>query len=135
MDWVRYLLVVVLSSLIASFTDWLFMGVLFHDKYLAHREIWRGEVGDKAGKMRKIVVSQLIGVISSAAFAFLLMHHSHRDLAHDLVLAVVVWLAGAAPMAAQNVVWMKLHPLIGASHSLGWLARFLITAALAAFLL
>jgi hypothetical protein len=135
MDWLRYFLVVALSSVIASFTDWVFMGVLFHDKYVAHREVWRGEFGDKPGEMRKIVISQLIGVVSSAAFALLLAHHSHRDLAHDLVLAVVVWLAGVAPITAQNVIWMKLHPLIGASHAMGWLARFVITAVLAAFLL
>jgi hypothetical protein len=135
MDWLRFPIVVAASSVIASFTDWLFMGVLFHDKYLAHREVWRGEPGDKAGEMRKIIVSQVIGVVSSAAFALLLARHSHRDLAQALMLAVIVWLAGVAPMTAQNVVWMKLHPFIGASHAAAWLTRFLITAILAVFLL
>ena len=132
MDWLRFLLVVGLSSVIASFTDWLFMGVLFHDKYLAHPEVWRDANGKNTDK---IVISQGIGVVSSAAFTVLLAHHSHRDLTHDVVLAVVVWLAGAVPITAQNWVWMKLHPLIAASQAVGWLARFLITAVLAAFLL
>jgi hypothetical protein len=131
MHWLQVLLVVVASSVIASFTDWLFMGVLFHDKYMAHPEVWRGASNDT----RKIAISQVIGVVSSAAFTVLLAHHTHRYLTHDLVLALVVWLAGAVPITAQNVVWMKLHPLIGVSQAAGWLARFLITAVLAAFLL
>ena len=87
------MLVVALSSVIASFIDWLFMGVLFHDKYMAHPEVWRCGSNDT----RKIVVSQLIGVISSAALAVLLARQSHHDLTHDLWLAFAVWLAGAAP--------------------------------------
>ena len=35
MNWTRFLLAVVLSGLAATFTDWLFMGVLFHKKYIA----------------------------------------------------------------------------------------------------
>lgn len=132
MNWLHVLMAVVLSSVIASFTDWLFMGALFHDKYLAHPEVWREANGKNVDK---IVISQVIGVISSAALTVLLAHHSHRDLTHDMVLAVVVWLAGAVPITMQNWVWMKLHPLFAASQAAGWLARFLITAVLAAFLL
>ncbi len=132
MNWLHFLIVVAASSVIASFTDWLFMGALFHDRYLAHPEVWRDATGRNTDK---IILSQLIGVICSAALTFLLARASHGDLTHDLVIAVVVWLAGAVPITTQNVVWMKLHPLIGASQAAGWLARFLITAALTAFLL
>jgi hypothetical protein len=132
MDWMHYLWVVVLSSLIASFTDWLFMGVLFHDKYLAHPEVWRDASGGNTGK---IVISQLIGVVSSAALTLVLAGRHPQRLAFDLGVALIVWLAGAAPITAQNLLWMKLHPLIATSQAAGWLVRFLITAALAAFLL
>ncbi len=131
MIWLHVLMVAAGSSVIASFTDWLFMGVLFHDRYMAHPEIWRGASNDT----RKIALSQGIGVISSLAFAVLLAHLGHRPLVYGLGLSLVVWLAGAVPIIAQNVVWMKLHPLIGVSHAAGWLVRFMITALLAAFLL
>jgi hypothetical protein len=39
MNWTRFLLAVVVSGLGASVTDWLFMGVLFHNKYLETPEI------------------------------------------------------------------------------------------------
>ncbi len=49
--------------------------------------------------------------------------------------AVIVWLAGPVVVLAQMVLWTKLHPLIGASQSLGWLIRFIVTGLLAAWLL
>jgi hypothetical protein len=45
MNWTRFLLAVVVSGLGASVTDWLFMGVLFHNKYLETPEIWRAKPG------------------------------------------------------------------------------------------
>ena len=49
MNWTHYFLAVLLSGVASSFTDWLFMGVLFHDKYLATPEIWRGSPGQPEG--------------------------------------------------------------------------------------
>jgi hypothetical protein len=33
----------------------------------------------------------------------------------------------AAPIMASSIVWFKMHPLLGVSHGLGWLARFVVT--------
>jgi hypothetical protein len=52
-----------------------------------------------------------------------------------LEVATAGWLAGAAPVTVQNVLWMKLHPAIGASHAAGWLVRCVVTALLAVWLL
>jgi len=35
--------------------------------------------------------------------------------------------AGAVPIIFSNIVWIKMNPLLGISHSLGWLARFVIS--------
>jgi hypothetical protein len=35
----------------------------------------------------------------------------------------------------QNLQWMRLHPAVAASHAAGWLARLLIAALLAGWLL
>ena len=49
--------------------------------------------------------------------------------------AGLAWLAAPAPVIGMNVIWMKFHPLTGVSHALGWLARFLVTALVAYWLL
>lgn len=130
MNWLHFALVVVVSGVVASFTDWLFMGVLFHEKYLEAPEVWRGGRGEG----RRIAYSELIGLIGSAGFAWLLMALHQEAPAAGLTAAVAVWLASAVPVIFTNVLWMKLHPALGLSHSAGWLARLVITALGASYL-
>jgi hypothetical protein len=127
----RFIAVVVIASLLASFSDWLFMGVLFHDRYNASPEIWRATGG--RGNRAAILYSQVIGVVSCAAFSFLCLQVQALSIAAALACALLVWLAGPAVVLAQMVIWTKLHPLIGVSQSIGWLARFAITGLLAAW--
>jgi hypothetical protein len=132
MDWMKYLLVVVLSGIAGSFTDWLFMGVLFHDKYNAHPEVWRPGRTDA----RKILISTLIGAVgSAAAFAYLLVRAGDITLGHSLAWAALVWIAGPLPLLVINGQWLKIHPLVTCAHALGWLARFAVTAGIAAWLI
>lgn len=133
MDWIRFLIVVAAASVATSFTDWLFMGVLFHDRYKAAPELWRSDAA--ASEPRYILISQLVAVISCAAFTGLCVLVSFTALPQALGVAVLVWLAGPVVVLAQFVLWTRLHPLIGLSHALGWLTRFLITALLVAWLL
>lgn len=128
MDPLRIIATVVASCVLASITDWLFMGVLFHDRYAVHPEVWR----DGRGDARKILISQLIGVIACCAFVWLCLLFPHL-LRFYLKAAFGVWLAASVPMLIQNGVWMKLHPLVLASHAVGWLARFVITALACSF--
>ncbi len=130
MDIWRPVLVVVLSSVLASFTDWLFMGVLFHDRYLAYPEVWR----EGRDNPRKIIWSQLIGSVACVGFVGLCLFG--RPVLRDYLReGFLVWVAATLPMLAQNGVWMKLHPLVLTSHAAGWLVRFLITAVVAGFFL
>jgi hypothetical protein len=126
MNWTRFLLAIVLSGFVTTFSDWLFMGVLFHDKYLSTPEIWRIKPGQS--DTRSIVLSSLLGVLSCAAFLYLCVSTgafvSHHATIH---VAFLVCGAGAIPIIFSNIVWIKMHPLLGVSHSLGWLARFVIT--------
>lgn len=126
MNWTRFLLAVVLSGVATTFTDWLFMGVLFHKKYLATPEIWRIKPGQS--DTRSIVLSSLLGVLSCGAFLYLCVWSgiilSHRTTLHA---SLLVWVAAAVPIIFSNIVWIKMDPLLGVSHSLGWLARFVVT--------
>jgi uncharacterized membrane protein len=134
MNWTRFLLAVVVSGLAASFTDWLFMGVLFHGKYLETPEIWRNKPGQS--ETRGIVASSLAGLVSCAAFIHLCAWAGAlATLRSEVHLAGIVWLAGPVPIIFSNIVWIKMHPLLGVSHSLGWLARFVVTGLIAGWLL
>lgn len=110
------------------------MGVLFHNKYLATPEIWRIKPGQS--DTRSIVLSSLLGVLSCAVFLYFCVWAgiilSHRTTLHT---ALLVWVAAPLPIIFSNIVWIKMHPLLGVSHSLGWLARFVVTALIGSWLL
>jgi hypothetical protein len=108
--------------------------VLFHNKYLATPEIWRLKPGES--ETRGIVLSSLLGVLSCAVLLYFCVWagviSSHRATLHTTLL---VWLAAPVPIIFSNIVWIKMHPLLGVSHSLGWLARFVVTGIIGNWLL
>ena len=129
----RLLLAVLVSGVAASFTDWLFMGVLFHGKYLATPEIWRIKPGQS--DTRSIVASSLVGVVSCAAFIWLCQWAGALTPRSELHMAAFVWIIGAVPILFSQIVWTKMHPLLGVSHSLGWLVRFAVSGLIGGWLL
>jgi hypothetical protein len=134
MNWTRFLLTVAASGVAGMFTDWLFMGVLFHKKYYETPEIWRKPPGKP--ETGYIVASTLLGVLGSAALIFLcIWAGALGSFSGALRVAVLAWLAAPLPVIGSNVIWLRMHPLLGVSHSLGWLARFTVTAAIAAWLM
>jgi hypothetical protein len=134
MHWTRFFLAVVISGFATTFTDWLFMGVLFHKKYLATPETWRVKAGQS--DMRSIVLSSLLGVLSCATFLYLCVWVGTPVVYHATPrIALLVWVAAAVPIIFSNIVWIKMDPLLGVSHSLGWLARFVVTGIIGNLLL
>jgi hypothetical protein len=127
MSWVRFITVIVAATALTSLSDWVFSGLIFHDKALASPDIWRP--GGQEGML--IAWSQLIGVVSSVAFLALVVVTRSLTLRGVLVFAVLAWLAGPVVVIGQTVIWTKLHPLAGASQSLAWLIRFVVTGLLA----
>lgn len=130
---VRYILAVGASGVATSFTDWVFMGKLFHQKYLETPETWRMTPGQS--DTRKIVASSLLGVVSCAAFIWLARWTDALTVRSELHMAELVWMAAAVPIIFSNIVWIKMHPLLGVSHSVGWLARFAISGLIGGWLL
>lgn len=134
MNWTRFLLAVVASGIATSFTDWLFMGVLFHAKYTETPEIWRNKPGQS--ETSNVLASVVLGVLSCAALIYLCIWAGALHAASGaLRLAILAWLAAPLPVILTNTIWIKLHPLVGVSHALGWLMRFAVTALIAAWLL
>lgn len=129
MDWGRFLLVVVVSGVVASVTDYVFMGLLFKQRYQEAPEIWRA-----GGERDKIIYSELIGLITCAAFTWLLLATHRQTMTIGLKTAVEAWAVGPLPVILTNALWIRLSPYIAVSHSVGWLARLLVTAAAVALI-
>jgi hypothetical protein len=117
--------VIVLASILASFTDWLCMDLLVHRFYARTPAVWRRREGSG-----RIVVSQFIATVATAATVVLCSMMP----GHALVIAGAVWFAGPLPVIAQNLQWIGMHPAVACGHAAGWLLRLLIAGALVAML-
>ncbi len=127
MNWTQVLLAFVASAVVASFTDWYFFGMLFHDRYLATPGVWR-QYKDKKDEMRSIAISELLLGISSFVFIVTCAHQGWTSLSKAGVAALVAWVMIPVPLLMTNAVYIPMSRLIVVSHSLGWLARLLVTA-------
>ncbi len=124
MTW-HLLLAVLAAGTVASFTDWLFMGVLFHARYNTYPEVWwpgLREGKDKTG----IIWATVLGYWSTAAIVALCVLTGAHGIAAALLLASLAWAAGPFLVLVVNGFFIKLDPLITVAHCAGYLARFLI---------
>jgi hypothetical protein len=122
MNWTRFLLAVLVAGIAISLTDWFFFGVLFHEHYNAYPEVWRAsQAGTRA-------VWIAIGFFTCTVFIYACLRLNLYHYAATLKLALWMWLALALPIIVTNALFIKLHPLIVVTHSLGWLTRLAIAA-------
>ena len=118
-----------LGGVLGSLADWLFAGVLFHDRYHRYPEVWR------AGNERsRIVAAQLLAFVTSAAFVALAWKLHQTDMRGALKLAAMIWLIGPLPLLVSNAFFIRIDNLNTASHAAGWLAKLLLIAAATAWL-
>ena len=132
MDW-RLIAAIAAAGTIGSFTDWLFMGVLFHSRYDRYPEVWWPGLRQKTSDVRAIVISSALGYVSSAGVILLCLFTGSTSPEGALIIATLAWIAGPLVMQVTNGFWIKFDPLLTLSHSVGYLVRFLI-AGVAAWL-
>ena len=125
MDW-RLIAAIAVAGTLGSFTDWLFMGVLFHERYNRYPEVWWPGLRQKAGDVRAIVIASVLGYVTSTAVILLCLFTGLTSLDGILVVALLAWIAGPLVMQVTNGFWIKFDPLLTLSHSIGYLVRFLI---------
>ena len=128
------LLAVLAAGIVSTFSDWLFMGVLFHDRYMKYPEVWRDGVA--GGKDRTAVLySCALDFVAAAGFVLLCVLADIRTLGPAVGMAVLAWIAGPLVITVANGFFMKLDWAVIGAHCAGYLARFLIAAiAVAIFL-
>jgi hypothetical protein len=133
MTWASLGLTMLAAAVATSLADWLFFGVLFHEKYKAFPEVWRrpeGGAGEGAAVARAAFVSLLTPIAFVASCAWM----GQTRGASPFVLALGIWLTAALPMLVMNYFFIKTHPLVTVAHSLGWLVKLLLCAAAVALL-
>jgi hypothetical protein len=124
MDW-KLAVAVLAAGAISSFTDWLFMGVLFKDRYGKYPETWWPRA-NQADEIKPILYSTAIGFITAAAVIALCEMVGTHDLTSALEVAVIAWAAGPLVVSITTGLWVRIDPAITFAHCLGYLARFLV---------
>ena len=133
MDEIKFILVILSATIASSFTDWFFMGILFHEKYKSTPEIWRNP--DGGSEIKAIILSVAINFSAFTFFVIIANALGVTRFEKLLLLAVFSWIVGALPVLITNALFIKLHPLVVVSNAFGWLVKFcLIVAAFEIFL-
>lgn len=134
MDWLHILIAFLASAIVASFTDWYFFGVLFHNRYGRTPGVWK-RYKDRKDEMMSIAASQAIMAVSSFVFIIACAHLGLVTMTTSILAALAVWVMIPVPLLATNAIFIPMDRMIVVSHSLGWLARLIITALCATWLL
>ncbi len=121
------------AGTLAAFTDWLFMGVLFHAAYNRYPEVWWPGIRESK-EMGPIIWSSIIGYAMTAAIFVLCSWAGVHSIMAGLAVAAVSWIAGPLGIVVINGFFIKIDPRITVAHSIGYLARFAIAGAAAGFL-
>jgi hypothetical protein len=121
---------IVIAGTLGSFTDWLFMGVLFHDAYNRYPEVWRPGVRD--GKSRgAIIMAALLGYLMTAAVVVLCAISNADSIGKGMVVGALAWLAGPLVVIVVNNAFVKIDGKITFAHCVGYGARLLLAGAAA----
>jgi hypothetical protein len=122
------------AGTVAMFTDWLFMGFLFHDAYRRYPEVWRPGIAD--GKERSAIIAAcIIGYVMSGGVAALCLLADVGGVWEGLEVATFAWLAGPFVVLTINHFFFKLDPKVTLTQCLGYLARMALAGAAAGYVL
>jgi hypothetical protein len=128
MNIAHFLEAVLAATIVSSFTDWFFFGVLFHSRYQAYPEVWRNEFSG-SNEWKAIVMATGLSIFMSAAFLYLVYGLGLRGFLQPVKLAFAIWVIAVLPITGTNFIFMKLHPAVLVAHLLGWLVRLTVFAA------
>ena len=132
MSWTRFAIAVLAAGVVSSLSDWLFMGDLLYRRFNQHPEIWRHKGGQ--GESAAIAWSSPLPFLTCGVFVLLCVGLRLHSLSATVKLAMAVWLIAPLPLLVTNALFIKLHPAIAASYSLGWLVKLLVAAAAMAWI-
>ena len=129
MDWHVFAASIV-GAVLGSIADWVFAGVLFHGRYQRHPEVWR----TGGSESLRIGGAQALCLLTSVAFVALASMLGQVELPGTLKLAAMIWAIVPLPLLVTNALFIKIDPLVTASHAAGWLVKLLLIAVATAIL-
>jgi hypothetical protein len=122
------------AGTVGSFTDWLFMGVLFHDAYRRYPEVWRdGVIGGT--NRTPIIWASVLGYVMTAGVVGLCVLAHANSVAAGLEVGALAWIAGPPVVIVVANMFVKIDPKITFAHCAGYAARLLLAGAAAGFVL
>jgi hypothetical protein len=130
MNW-RFWAAVVVGLVLASLADWLFAGILFHDRYQTHPEVWRVN----GANPRALIAAQVMTIPTVVGLIALMIWTGQIALPASLTLALLVWAVAAAPPIIANGLYIKIDPIVVATHTIGWLVKLGLVAGSASLIL
>ena len=130
MDW-RYIAAGVAGLVLASLADWVFAGVLFHERYQTYPEVWR----KNGSNPRALIGAQALTILTVVGFIALMVWTGKTSMADSLTFAFCVWLVAAAPPIVADGLFIKIDSRVVASHTVGWLVTLALIAAAASVIL
>lgn len=119
---------VLAATIVSALTDWFFFGVLFHFRYQEYPEVWRSEFSGK-NEWKAIMMATVLSVFMVGTFLFLVHRLGLHGFLQSLKLALAIWVIAVVPISVTNFIFIKLHPGVLVSHTLGWLVRLVVFAA------
>ena len=119
------------GAVLASLADWLFAGVIFHDRYLLTPDTWRPGASERG----RIVLAQGLALLTAAAFVVLAAKLGQTDRIGAPKLAAMIWLIGPLPLLLANALFIRVDHIVTATHAVGWLVKLLLIAAATAYFL
>jgi len=126
------IIAIAIAGTLGSLTDWLFMGVLFHESYNRYPEIWRPGIRDGKDRMA-IVWSSLLGYVMTAGVVGLCRMARVDSVVGGLLVALLAWIAGPVIILIVNGLFIKMDRKIVFAHGVGYLARMLLAGMAAGF--
>ena len=125
---------ILVAGTVSSFTDWLFMGVLFADRYKKHPDTWWPRA-TQAEETMPIIWSSALGYITAAAVILLCIIAGVHGYKGALIVAALAAAAGPLVIAPTNALWVRIDPLVTVAHTVGYIVRFLIAGLAAGYVL
>jgi hypothetical protein len=119
------------GALLGSLADWLFAGVIFHDRYQLTPDTWRPGNRERG----RIILAQGLALLTAGAFVALAAKLGQTDMRGALKLAAMIWLIGPLPLLLGNALFIRVDNLVTATHAAGWLVKLLLVAAATAYFL
>jgi hypothetical protein len=117
---------VIVAGTISTFTDGLFMGVLFHARYFRYPEVWWPR-GPGQGSARQIIYSSALAYVTAATVVVLCAMVHAQTISECVLVASLMGIGGPVVVSITTGFWVKIDPLVTAAHCAGYFARFLIS--------